>query len=102
MNELPIVCTLDPDQLEQRRRGLLADLLRAAQEIHPLDEGYRVRISADAAALDLVLQVIRSERACCRFLEFDLRFEPALGPVWLHVNGPAGTKEFLDSLLSPA
>ena len=45
------------------------------------------------------LEVIRVERDCCRFLEFTLRFDQDLDPVWLEMRGPEGTRAFLEALL---
>jgi len=45
-----------------------------------------------------VAQLITFERECCPFLRFNLRLEPANGPLWLELTGPEGTKDFLQSL----
>ena len=41
-----------------------------------------------------------AQRACCPFFTFALVFEPQQGPLWLHLRGPAGTKEFVASMLT--
>ena len=96
MKPLPIACTLTPDQ---QRRGRLADLLLRAAEIDWLTDGCRVRLEAGEPSLPSALDMIRAERSCCPFLEFTLRFDQELGPVWLEIRGPAGTREFLEALL---
>ena len=52
----------------------------------------------DPDILPRVLQVVDVERKCCRFLRFEVTLEPDLGPIWLTVTGPPGTREFLATL----
>jgi len=52
----------------------------------------------DPDILPRVLQVVDVERKCCRFLRFEVALEPDLGPIWLTVTGPPGTREFLATL----
>jgi hypothetical protein len=44
-------------------------------------------------------RVHRFERECCLFFTFALHCEPQHGPLWLHLRGPAGAKEFVATLL---
>jgi hypothetical protein len=99
MTELPIVCTLDPRDLQKRRDELLPGLLRRAEthEIH--ETGVRVRFPASAEILADIFRVIEAERQCCRFLRFHVTVEPDLGPIFLDINGPPGTAEFLTDLV---
>lgn len=99
MKPLPIACKLTPEQLAAQRSGLLADLFARAGEIVWVSEGCRVRLAAEEEALALALEAIQSERACCPFLEFTLRFEQEQGPTWLEIRGPEGTRAFLEALL---
>jgi hypothetical protein len=97
MADLPIVCTLDADTLKTRRENLLPALLAAAEAREELADGYRLRF-VQADILPQLLRVIEAERKCCRFLRFELTLEADLGPIWLTVTGPAGTREFLAEL----
>lgn len=101
MSGLPIVCTLSPAELGERSRDLLPSLLARAEERRPLEDGYALRFASGAGILLDIARVLEAERACCRFLSFRMTAEPDLGPVWLEVTGPAGTREFLESLLTP-
>jgi hypothetical protein len=38
---------------------------------------------------------LTNERRCCPFLSFDIAIASNGGPVWLHITGPEGTREFL-------
>lgn len=56
------------------------------------------RFSLDRISLAELTQLVTVERECCAFLQFDLHLEPGAGPVWMEFTGPAGTKDFLDSI----
>ena len=100
MSELPIVCTLTPDALRQRREQLLPGLVRRAEAYERLATGLRLRYAASADVLGDIVKMIEAERECCRFLRFELSVAPDLGPITLEVTGPAGTTEFLSDLIA--
>jgi hypothetical protein len=102
MKELPIACTLTPDQMGARASTLLPELVARVQEQQDIPGGIRLRFAAESETLRLIATVIDAERQCCRFLRFQLDVEADAGPIWLAVTGPAGTREFLDSLLPSA
>jgi hypothetical protein len=95
MSELPIACTLGHAPLKARRQDLLGGLLGRAVERLDIPTGYRVRLASEAATLMDIANVIQAERHCCGFLTFRLTVEADAGPIWLKVDGPAGTKGFL-------
>lgn len=97
--DLPIVCTLTPEQLQARRSSLLPGVLERAQEVQPIAAGYRVRFVASSETLQAIAAMIDAERQCCRFLRFELTIEPDEGPVVLDVTGPPGTRHFLAAIL---
>jgi len=99
MAELPVVCTLSRAALAARRQGLLADLLRRADDHQELSEGHRLRFTAHADTLASIARAIDAERQCCRFLRFQIIVEPDQGPISLELTGPPGTREFLSALL---
>jgi hypothetical protein len=102
MVDMPIVCTLDDDELRDRRTGQLPELLRRAVERAAIADGYRWRFAPGAGLLAEIFALIEAERKCCRFLRFVVTVESDLGPISLEITGPAGTREFLDQLLSEA
>ena len=71
-------------------------------ETKELDDGYAYRFPSGGNWIADLAQLITFERECCPFLRFNLRLEPAEGPVWLELTGPEGTKSFLQSLFSTA
>jgi hypothetical protein len=97
--ELPIACTLSASELRARGGELLPGLVRIAQFSEELPDGRRYRFAPDADTLHAITRVIENERQCCRFFRFRLTVDPDLGPFWLEITGPAGTREFLSQLL---
>ena len=94
----PIVCTLDPEQLNARRDVLLPGLLARADERTPLAQGYRLTYTTRPGLLEEIAGVVAQERECCRFLKFTISLEPSNGPIIVEVTGPPGTREMLDAL----
>ena len=99
MADLPIVCTLSPEAVRTRRQGLLSDLLRRAEGHEESTDGLRLRFLPSAETLTAIVDAVEAERHCCRFLRFGITVEPDGGPVFLELNGPPGTREFVVSLL---
>ena len=99
MADLPIACTLSPDALETRRRGLLSELLQRAQSREFTADGLRVVFAADGETLAQIAQVVNAERLCCRFLRFAITVEPDGGPISLELSGPTGSREFIAALI---
>ena len=93
--ELPIVCTLTPEQLQTRTSTLLPGVLARAHAVEAIAEGYRVGFAASSETLEAIAAMIDAERQCCRFL----RFQPDEGPIVLEVTGPPGTREFLAAII---
>ena len=98
--ELPIACSLTDPEFQQRRSELLKTFQGALLETKELDEGYAYRFPSSANWILELAQLITFERECCPFLRFNLRLEPANGPLWLELTGPEGTKDFLKSLFT--
>ena len=99
LDNLPIACSLEAAELRERETTLRTQFRSGVVETEELADGYAFRLSGDANSVRLVAELIAAERACCPFLKFELVAEPNMGPVEVRVTGPAGTKEFLSSLL---
>ena len=99
--DIPLACSLTEGDRAQRGNEI-APLFEGLQETRELPDGYALRFPADAAWAARLLSFIAGERACCPFFTFALVFEPGQGPLWLHLRGPAGTREFVADLLAPA
>lgn len=97
-NDIPIACSLTTEDLKARAGELLPGLMRTATEVVDLENGLRLTFPSRPELLTHILAVSEQERACCRFLRFQLTTEPTGGPITLEVTGPAGTRELLRSL----
>jgi hypothetical protein len=96
--ELPIACKLKVPEFQERRAGLLKAVKTGVAEMKELEDGYAYRFPSDSEWLATLSKLIIVERECCPFLRFQLRLEPADGPIWLELTGPHGTKDFLNSI----
>lgn len=96
---IPLVCTLTPPELQQRRREILDRLAPHLQESRELSNGCAYRFATEESLLAELAEIVTLERRCCPFLRFTLICEPGQGPLWLEITGPEGTKEFLKDLL---
>ena len=99
MIDLPIACSLTPEQRRDRRDGLLSGLVAESTGHVRLPNGYRWSFDSTPGLVSRIAAAIEGERSCCRFLTFHVGADPDLGPVVLEVTGPEGTREFLDQLM---
>jgi hypothetical protein len=97
-SDLPVACTLTPEQMDSAREGLLPGLLARADRVTELENGLRASFATRPGLLAELAQMMEGERGCCRFLRFNLTAEPAAGAITLDVTGPPGTRELLRSL----
>ncbi len=95
----PIACSLTTVELRDREATLLAQFRSAVIETEELQEGYVFRLPGDGEWIGLIAELIVAERECCPFLAFEVAALPNMGPVIVRVIGPAGTKEFLRTVL---
>jgi hypothetical protein len=96
--DLPIVCTLQPGELNARAMALLPGVAKRARARIVIDGGYRLDFVASSELLRAIVDMIDAERQCCRFLRFRLTVEADGESLILDVTGPSGTKEFLADL----
>jgi hypothetical protein len=94
--DLPVVCNLSPAELGQRK-GEAAGFFKECAQVTELADGYAFRFDNVELAAGPLLEFIKNERECCRFLRFELVFEPDLGPCWLRLRGSQAAREFIRS-----
>ena len=95
---LPVACTLSAT--DQARRGNeIAPVFSEVQGTRELPDGHALRFPGDETWAARLLAFITEERTCCPFFTFALVFEPQQGSLWLHLRGPAGTKEYVANML---
>lgn len=97
---LPIACALTPEQLSQRQATLLPGLLSRASAITPTEHGYVLSYTPEPGLVEAIASCIALERQCCPFLRFALLVTSEA--IQFEVNGPTGTRAFLDALFTPA
>src|SRR6266511_3213022 len=86
--ESPFACNMSALDAEGRRRHkIVMEQMRAAiKEVKELSDGYGFRLTAE---------FIARERLCCPFFTFELVAEQEDGPLWLHLRGREGVKDFI-------
>ena len=96
--EIPIACDLAAIPADEREaHETLARQLffEAIAERHELSDGFAFQFRADQYAL--LVAFVANERLCCPFFRFTVEVMPARGPIWLHITGGEGVKEFIQS-----
>jgi hypothetical protein len=97
--DVPIVCSLTANERVTRAEEI-NDLFTGIQQIQELADGYALRFPGTSTWPQRVLDFIQGERSCCLFFTFELAFLPNLGPIWLYIRGPEGTKEMVRDTLA--
>jgi hypothetical protein len=93
-NSIPLACTLSADQLPQRQQVIQA-LFQRLIETRELDQGFEFIFPGEEQMISELADFIRFERNCCRFLSFELRFEPEQGPLHLRILGTQEAKPII-------
>jgi hypothetical protein len=94
-----IACSLTTPEWRDREATLLAEFRSAVIETEELQEGFAFRLPGDRQSIALIAELVVAERECCPFLAFEVAALPNMGPVIVRAIGPAGTKEFLRTVL---
>jgi hypothetical protein len=95
---LPVACSLTSPELQERRSHVLRKVSESVLEVKELGDGYAYRFPGDEIWITELANLIKFERLCCPFLQFNIRIEPDAGPIWLELSGPEGTKDFLNTI----
>jgi hypothetical protein len=98
-DDMPIACCLTSTELGERAATLLAQFRSAVIETEELTDGYAFRVRGDGKWIAIIAKMIVAERECCPFLTFEFVAQPSMGPIIVRVTGPAGTKEFVKTVL---
>lgn len=92
-----VVCTpgaLTPDE-HRRLLPLSHRLFGRVEEVRDLENGYALRLPQDHEVFTELGEFLSYNRRCCTHLRHALVVEAQLGPVWLELTGPEGTRESL-------
>ena len=98
MKELPIACSLDAEQLAERKERWHALGEHALISAERTDEGVRQRYRGGAAIEAELRALVALEAKCCPFL--DLRLERVDAETWLEISGPPEAAQVIDELVS--
>lgn len=93
-----ISCKLTSEALQKRKRTLIAALAEKIRERRAVEHGFAFRFTAEDSLIDTLAAFIKSERACCSFLQFNLQVS-GTETLWLTLTGPEGTREFMQQEL---
>ena len=97
--DIRVACCLSDAELRRRVATLLARFESAVTATKELPDGYVFRVPGDKKWIAALWEAVAAERECCPFLTFELTAQPNMGPVSVRVTGPAGTKDFLKTVL---
>jgi hypothetical protein len=99
INDIPIACKPTDNEIASRQNSL-DDLWAKVAGTQELADGYAFRFpNTDEIAQEL-LSFILAERQCCPFFQLELAFTPENGPIWLHLLGGDGVKQFVETELA--
>lgn len=105
MNEsrtaVPLACV--PGAIPSDERSAHFELLRrllGSEKHERMDAGTGYAFRFSPAMLHDIAAFVANERKCCPFLEFRIDVHADGGPVWLTMEGPEGTRAFLDAELT--
>ena len=97
--DIRVACSWSDAELRKRVAKLLARFESSVIATEELPDGYLFRVPGDKKWMGVVWEAIVAERECCPFLTFELTAQSNMGPVSVRVTGPAGTKDFLKTIL---
>src|SRR5579872_1511836 len=98
-DDLPIACRLTDPEFRKREAKLLKQFKSVKIATEDLPDGYAFRLPGEGKWIALVAELMVAERECCPFLKFELTAQANMGPLVLRITGPAGAKDFLESIL---
>lgn len=99
--ESPFACNMLALDAEGRRRhkAVTEQMKAAIKEVQELPDGYGFRFPAEQSTILLTSEFIARERLCCPFFTFEIVAEQEDGPLWLHLRGRKGVKDFIKAEL---
>ena len=96
VQEPPVACEPHGVPVDKRERWLKVgpEVYNAVDLVKELSNGYSLRLPNDQAMLILLAEYVSLDRLCCGFVNWNIEVERAGGPVWLHLTGGQGVKEY--------
>jgi hypothetical protein len=100
MDDLPILCTLTPDQRVKRRFSLQEPIRSRLLRVDVLPDGYSYVFPASLPLWMDLQRLVDLERQCCRFLQFKLDARMGERTMRLDVCGPPEAKTIIADLFN--
>jgi hypothetical protein len=100
MSEIPIACTLSPNQMRDRMAfidELVADALLGQSEI---DGGVRTRFRDAPDVGRRIRELVDAESSCCAFLSFAIGRDDS--ELWLDITGAPEAKPAIEQFFAAA
>ena len=94
---MAIACQLSEEGFGERME-VVRELYHGALSTEELQDGYELTYPGSDEWAEKLSDFILSERRCCPFFVFELKFEPDRGPIRLSIRGGEGVKEFLEGI----
>lgn len=95
--DVPIVCSLDADELDQRLAEIAAVGADALRDVQSLPGQAILRFAAGKETREHLEAIVAAESRCCAFMSFDLRDEP--DAIVMTISAPEGAELALDDLV---
>ncbi len=95
------LCSLDDQQLEERRAMVRAEILPHLEKRERIEGGFAVESEATPEMREKLENLVALERRCCSSVDWDLREDPQAGRLRLEVRGLDPDSALLGSLVGP-
>jgi hypothetical protein len=99
MSDLPILCTLSEQELQERRRDILGRVRVSAIRATELPAGFAYEFPAEPEVLAMLGRLIAFEHDCCKFLTFRVDLPAGQATAILEVTGPPESKAVIADFL---
>lgn len=92
----PIACIPSGVPADTRKRWLETGtrVYDSVIEVKELPNGYSLLLPNDQEMILTTAEYISLDRLCCAFVNWRIELESSGGPMWLHVTGGDGAKEY--------
>ncbi len=95
-----LVCKLTSEEQMKRGELLKKTVFKEYEKLNELPDGVELIYTDGTKYAPLLVEFINSERACCPFFTFNLKFEPNSDKVALTVGGSPRIKEMIKTLIN--
>ena len=94
--DLPIICTLTPKELQERKDTILRSIRRDVVSQTSINGGYRYEFANRPEILQNIRHMVEVEQQCCGFLRFEVSDNAET--VRLEITGPPEALAVIEDL----